>query len=105
VEAYYEPNKSKPNLVVITGAQATRILFHSQKHTAGNIVASGAEYLKDGQLHTISANSEVLLCAGKHYRDRISGSISSIISSGAFQTPQLLELSGISSSVFTLGLP
>ncbi|KAJ7793141.1 alcohol oxidase [Mycena olivaceomarginata] len=75
--AYYEPNKSKPNLVVITGAQATRILFHSQKHTAGNIVASGAEYLKDGQLHTISANSEVLLCAG------------------AFQTPQLLELSGI----------
>ncbi|KAJ6527023.1 hypothetical protein B0H19DRAFT_1243326 [Mycena capillaripes] len=75
--AYYEPNKSKPNLVVITGAQATCILFHSQKHTSGNIVASGAKYPKDGQLHTILANSEVLLCAG------------------AFQTPQLLELSGI----------
>ncbi|KAJ7250098.1 hypothetical protein B0H12DRAFT_1019399 [Mycena haematopus] len=84
--AYYEPNKSKPNLVVITGAQATRILFHSQKRTSENVVASGAEYLKDGQLHTISARSEVLLCAG------------------AFQTPQLLELSG-TSSVFTLGLP
>ncbi|KAJ6524835.1 GMC oxidoreductase [Mycena capillaripes] len=75
--AYYEPNKSKPNLVVITGAQATCILFHSQKHTSGNIVASGAKYPKDGQLHTILANSEVLLCAG------------------AFQTPQLLELSGV----------
>ncbi|KAJ7145750.1 hypothetical protein C8R44DRAFT_845155 [Mycena epipterygia] len=27
--AYYEPNKSKPNLVVITGAQVTRILFNA----------------------------------------------------------------------------
>lgn len=73
---YYEPNKSKPNLVVIAGAHATRILFN-ERNGDSDIVASGAEYLKDGQLQTVSAKSEVLLCAG------------------AFQSPQLLELSGI----------
>ncbi|KAJ7213284.1 GMC oxidoreductase [Mycena rebaudengoi] len=75
--AYYEPNKAKPNLVVITGAQATRILFNSSSDAAGKIVASGIEYHKDGQLHLVSAKLEVLVCAG------------------TFKTPQLLELSGI----------
>ncbi|KAJ7226613.1 GMC oxidoreductase [Mycena rebaudengoi] len=75
--AYYEPNKAKPNLVVITGAQATRILFNSSSDAAGKIVASGIEYHKDGQLHLVSAKLEVLVCAG------------------SFKTPQLLELSGI----------
>ncbi|KAK6981135.1 GMC oxidoreductase [Favolaschia claudopus] len=75
--AYYEPNKSKPNLVVITGAQATRILFNDELDTNGKIVASGVEYHKDGQLQRVSAKKEVILSAG------------------AFRTPQLLELSGI----------
>ncbi|KAJ7763563.1 alcohol oxidase [Mycena maculata] len=74
--AYYEPNKSNLNLTVITGAQATRILFSPSRDVSGNLVASGVEYHKGGQLDKVSAN-EVLLCAG------------------TFQTPQLLELSGI----------
>ncbi|KAF8140819.1 alcohol oxidase [Mycena galopus ATCC 62051] len=75
--AYYEPNKSKSNLVVITGARATRILLDGSLDASGHLVASGVEYSKDGQLHEVSAKAEVLVCAG------------------AFQTPQLLELSGI----------
>ncbi|KAJ7651466.1 alcohol oxidase [Mycena polygramma] len=85
---YYEPNKLKPNLVVITGAHVTRVLFN--QHTGdSDLVASGAEYLKDGQLQTVSAKLEVLLCAG------------------AFQSPQLLELSGIGDAKIlrSLGIP
>ncbi|KAJ7623848.1 GMC oxidoreductase [Mycena polygramma] len=75
--AYYEPNKSNPNLVVITGAEATRVLFRSPTDDSKELVASGVEYHKDGQLCTVSTQGEVLLCAG------------------TFKTPQLLELSGI----------
>ncbi|KAF7352085.1 GMC oxidoreductase [Mycena venus] len=75
--AYYAPNKSNPNLIVITGAEVTRIQFSSSTDNLGNLIASGVEYYKDGQLHTVSAQGEVLLCAG------------------TFKTPQLLELSGI----------
>lgn len=63
--------------MVITGAQATRVLFNPSRDDSGYLVASGVEYSKDGQLHAVSAKAEVLLCAG------------------AFKTPQLLELSGI----------
>ncbi|KAK6978211.1 GMC oxidoreductase [Favolaschia claudopus] len=75
--AYYEPNKSTPNLVVITGAQATRIVFNDELDAKRKFVASGVEYHKDGQLQRVSAKKEVILSAG------------------AFRTPQLLELSGI----------
>ncbi|KAJ7118028.1 alcohol oxidase [Mycena crocata] len=77
VSGYYEPVKSKLNLCVITGAHATRILFNDSVEVSGDIVASGVEYRKNGTLHSVSARKEVLLCAG------------------SFQTPQLLELSGI----------
>ncbi|KAK6971337.1 GMC oxidoreductase, partial [Favolaschia claudopus] len=63
--AYYEPNEHKANLTVVTGARATRILFDESKDSSGNLVASGVEYLKDGELHTASAQLEVLLCAGE----------------------------------------
>ncbi|KAJ6479416.1 hypothetical protein C8R47DRAFT_1218976 [Mycena vitilis] len=74
---YYETNKSRSNLVVITGAHATEILFNSARDEFGNLVASGVQYRKDGQVHVVVAQEEVILCAG------------------SFQTPQLLELSGI----------
>jgi choline dehydrogenase-like flavoprotein len=68
--AYYEPNKTKQNLVVITGAHVTRIIFNGK-------VAEAVEYLKDGELQSVSVKKEVILSAG------------------SFQTPQILELSGI----------
>ncbi|KAJ6494353.1 GMC oxidoreductase-domain-containing protein [Mycena sanguinolenta] len=78
--AYYSPNQSKSNLTVVTGAYATRILFSSATDASGNLVASGVEYHKDGGLRTVSARREVL-CAG------------------TLKTPQLLELSGVSSAL------
>jgi choline dehydrogenase len=61
---------SRPNLTVVTEAQATRVLFEGTR-------AVGVEYSKDGALHTVRARAEVIL------------------SGGAINTPQLLMLSGI----------
>lgn len=74
--AYYQPNKSRSNLRVITNAHATRVLFDSDKRE-GKLVATGVQYSKDGFTFAVSAKKEV------------------IISAGSFQSPQILELSGI----------
>ena len=69
-KAYLTPHLGRPNLKVITGAHATRILLEGQR-------AVGVEFLQDGQRHELRAAREVLLSAG------------------ALQSPQLLMLSGI----------
>jgi len=69
-KAYLTPNRSRPNLHIITGAQATRILLDGRR-------AVGVEFLQQGQRRELRATREVLLCAG------------------ALQSPQLLMLSGI----------
>ena len=62
--------KSRANLRVITGAQATRILFEGKR-------AVGVEYRQGKEIKQIRARREVIL------------------SGGAFQSPQLLMLSGV----------
>jgi choline dehydrogenase-like flavoprotein len=64
---------TRSNLRVETGAHATRILFEGRR-------AVGIEYRQDKELKQIRARREV------------------IVASGAFQTPQLLMLSGIGDS-------
>ena len=61
------------NLTVITGAQILRILFKDR-------AATGIEWLQSGQTKTANANKEVILSAG------------------AIQSPQVLQLSGIGPS-------
>lgn len=68
--AYLRPARGRPNLAVETGAHATRVLFEGRR-------AVGVEYLKDGAMRVARARREVLLSAG------------------AIQSPQLLELSGV----------
>ncbi|MBO4228641.1 GMC family oxidoreductase, partial [Bradyrhizobium neotropicale] len=69
--AYVAPHLGKrPNLRVETGAQATKILFEAGR-------AVGIEYVQGGQTRQLRARREVILAAG------------------AFQSPQLLMLSGI----------
>ena len=68
--AYIEPNLSRPNLKVATGAQARKILFDGKR-------AVGVELNRDGKPQSVRARREVIL------------------SSGALQSPQLLMLSGI----------
>ena len=72
--AYIEPNLSRPNLKVITGAAARKILFDGKR-------AVGVAYSRDGKPESVRARREIIL------------------SSGAFQSPQLLMLSGIGNSV------
>jgi len=69
-KAYLTPHMSRPNLQVITGAHATRILTEGRR-------AVGVEYRQGGELRQLRATREVLLCAG------------------ALLSPQLLLLSGI----------
>ena len=69
-KAYLTPHLSRPNLQVITGAQATRILFEGRR-------AVGVEYRQGGQQQQVLARREVLLSAG------------------ALLSPQLLMLSGV----------
>ncbi len=69
-KGYLTPNRARPNLHVLTGVQATRVLLEQGR-------AVGVAYVQDGQEHTVRAEREVILSAG------------------AFQSPQLLMLSGI----------
>ncbi|WP_072688285.1 GMC family oxidoreductase [Rhodococcus marinonascens] len=69
-DAYLRPALTRKNLTVLTGAQATRVLFEGS-------AAVGVEYEKDGTRRTVHAAKEVVLAGG------------------AINTPQLLMLSGI----------
>jgi choline dehydrogenase-like flavoprotein len=67
--------ETRPNLMIVTEAQATRIVIEGEP---GALRATGVEYAdSSGERHVISANSEVIL------------------SGGAFGSPQILMLSGV----------
>ncbi|HDH6648787.1 TPA: choline dehydrogenase [Staphylococcus aureus] len=72
--AYLHPAMKRKNLTVETRAFVTEIHFEGRR-------ATGVTYKKNGKLHTIDANEVIL-------------------SGGAFNTPQLLQLSGIGDSEF-----
>jgi choline dehydrogenase len=67
---YLRPAEKRPNLRVEVNAHATKILFSGKK-------ATGVQYRQDGRLCSVSASREVILAGG------------------AFNSPQLLQLSGI----------
>ncbi|UOY01727.1 GMC family oxidoreductase [Blastococcus sp. PRF04-17] len=69
-DAYLHPAMGRPNLTVLTGALATRVLVENGR-------ATGVEYRRGGRVHTAHAAREVVL------------------SGGAINSPQLLMLSGI----------
>jgi choline dehydrogenase len=68
--AFLSPVRQRPNLVVATGAHATKVLIEQGR-------AVGVEWRQGNKLCETRADSEVLLAAG------------------ALQSPQLLQLSGI----------
>jgi choline dehydrogenase len=67
---YLAPARKRHNLAVVSNALTSRILFEGRR-------ALGVEYIKDGGKHIARANAEVILA------------------SGAFNSPQLLQLSGV----------
>ena len=68
--AYLRPAMVRPNLTVITGALVHQIVLQGSRATA-------VRYGHDGQSHLVQVDREVILCGG------------------AFNSPQLLQLSGI----------
>jgi choline dehydrogenase len=67
---YLRPARRRRNLEVVSGALATRVLFEGRR-------ATGVEYSRGGAQHVVHAAAEVILAGG------------------AFNTPQLLQLSGL----------
>ena len=67
---YLKPARRRKNLHIVSGALATRVLFEGRR-------AVGIEYLQDGVTHAVRASAEVILAGG------------------AFNTPQLMQLSGL----------
>ncbi|KAF8862990.1 alcohol oxidase [Acephala macrosclerotiorum] len=72
--AYYAPVNSRSNLHVMTSVLVSKIILEDQ---GSDVVATGVRYLQSGQTITIKARKEVILSAG------------------ALQSPNILELSGI----------
>ncbi len=68
--AYLHINMGRPNLTVITGVHAARVILDGKR-------AQSVVYLKNGREDSVTANREIVL------------------SGGAFNSPQLLLLSGI----------
>jgi choline dehydrogenase-like flavoprotein len=68
--AYLHPVMDRPNLTVLTKAHATRVLFEGKR-------ATGVAYRQGGEDKEVTAQREVILCGG------------------AFNSPQLLQLSGV----------
>lgn len=68
--AYLGPARSRPNLEIITGAHVERVLFEGRR-------AVGVRFRQRGRARDVSAAHSVILSAG------------------AFQSPQILMLSGV----------
>ena len=68
--AFLGPSRGRPNLTIITRAQATRLLLDGRR-------VVGVAYVQKGEVGEVSADKEVILCGG------------------AINSPQLLLLSGI----------
>jgi choline dehydrogenase len=77
--AYLRPARRRHNLAVFTNAHATSILFRDGR-------ACGVEYRHHGTVKSVAARREVLLA------------------SGTFNSPQLLQLSGIGPGTLLAGL-
>lgn len=80
--AFLRPAMKRPNCRVVTGAMVTRVVIEGGR-------AVGVEYVRGGQRHVLRAKAEVIL------------------SGGAINSPQLLQLSGIGPGALlqSLGIP
>jgi choline dehydrogenase-like flavoprotein len=74
--AYYLPVANRTNLHILTGATAKRILFSPTGGQQG-LKATAVEYIQNGTTQSVNATKEI------------------IISAGTFNSPKILELSGV----------
>lgn len=62
MQAFYLPNKDRPNFSVFVSAHAYRVL--TSRIEDGLLFAHGVEFVHEGRLHRVNARKEVILCAG-----------------------------------------
>ncbi|TDL16815.1 alcohol oxidase [Rickenella mellea] len=74
--------EKRPNLVVMTGAQVTKITLLPGTVSSGNVRAGGVQYLTNNATQNVNVTA--------------TGNV--ILTAGTYQTPKLLELSGIGNS-------
>lgn len=74
--AYYAPIADRPNLHLLTDTLVEKIIL---ERSGSDVIATGVQFSHHGKSEVRKARKEVLLCAG------------------VFQSPQLLEISGIGS--------
>jgi choline dehydrogenase len=81
-DGYIRPARTRPNLTVLTGAVAQKVVFRGE-------IATGVVFTHNGKTMQAEARRETILCAG------------------AVRTPQLLELSGVGNKALLeeLGIP
>ncbi|KAL8803987.1 MAG: hypothetical protein Q9182_002859 [Xanthomendoza sp. 2 TL-2023] len=77
---YFTLSANRPNLKILTNALVSKINFQPFKTVDANLIAYGLNFIAEGKPYTVNATREVILAAG------------------TFQSPQLLELSGIGAS-------
>lgn len=61
IQAYFEPNAGRKNLVVTTGSLVSRIIFRPE---SSPLLATGVEFIHGGNTFIAAARKEVILCAG-----------------------------------------
>ena len=61
-QAFYEPNKDRPNLVVLPLALGARVL--TEPGTKGDVRATGVEFIHNNSAYVVHAKREVILSAG-----------------------------------------
>lgn len=59
---YYAYNAHRPNFVVLTGAQATRIEL--KKGAGGKLTATGVSFVHNSTKFSVKAKKEVILSTG-----------------------------------------
>lgn len=79
-KAYYKPTSPRPNLSLLTSAEAYEVLLAKDDNAAGGWKAQGVRFVSGGIEYTVRATREVILSAG------------------SVQSPQILESSGIGGS-------
>lgn len=77
--AYYNPATKPPNLKILTNALVNKVIFAPETGYRTSLVATGLSFIAGGKKYVANCKREVILSAG------------------TFQSPQLLELSGIGS--------
>ena len=90
--AYLHPAMSRPNLKVVTMAHTTRILFSGTRATGVEFVLRGSAGVRNVDLVSVSSAP----------RRAYGGEV--IVCSGAFGSPQLLQLSGVGNAAELAGL-